>query len=238
MRLGVISRFVLTRRGLCALLGSNKNHSIVLELPGIPDDIDVLRKAQPEVLLYHPAGGNSDFEAVSRLRNLAPEINVLLFLDSADEEAEFQAVRAGGRGCISSATDLDMLLKAVGAVAKGELWVSRRGASRLIERLAQPDAHNGETSSGLTPQEWKVLALLAAGSRNKEIANRLSVSENTVKTHLYTIYRKINVDCRLAATLYYFQHVDQNGNHAQTAATSRQKSKSKDRVRSGQTPAS
>jgi DNA-binding NarL/FixJ family response regulator len=71
----------------------------------------------------------------------------------------------------------------------------------------QPETPVSVTSNGLTPREWKVLGLLAGGSRNKEIANRLSVSENTVKTHLYTIYRKISVDCRLAATLYYFQNV-------------------------------
>ena len=53
MRLGVISRLSLSRRGLCALLASSKNCSIVLDLPAIPEDVEVLRKAQPEVLLFH-----------------------------------------------------------------------------------------------------------------------------------------------------------------------------------------
>jgi DNA-binding NarL/FixJ family response regulator len=216
MRLGVISRLALSRRGLCALLASSKNCSIVLDLPSIPEDVEVLRKAQPEVLLFHVSGGDADFEIVSRLHNLAPEIKILLFLDAADEEMEFQAVRAGSCGCVSNASDLDTLLKAIGVIGRGEIWVSRRVASRLISKLSEaPDSIN---SNGLTPREWKVLGLLASGTRNKEIANRLSVSENTVKTHLYTIYRKINVDCRLAATLYYFQHANSDGKYPHKSA--------------------
>ena len=126
MRLGVISRLCLSRKGLCALLTSSKNCSIVLDLPTVPEDVDVLRKAQPEVLLFHTSGDVSDFEVVSRLRNLAPEIKILLFLDTADEEFEFQAVRAGACGCVSNASDLDTLLKAISVVGRGEIWVAAR----------------------------------------------------------------------------------------------------------------
>ncbi len=127
MRLGVISRLSLSRKGLCALLDSSKKCSIVLELPTIPEDVDILRKAQPEVLLFHSSGGASDFEIVSRLRSLMPEIKILLFLDTADEDIEFQAIRAGGCGCVSNASDLDTLLKAIGVVGRGEIWVKPPG---------------------------------------------------------------------------------------------------------------
>lgn len=232
MRLGVISRLSLSRRGLCALLASSKNCSIELDLPSIPEDLEVLRKAQLEVLLLHASGAESDFEAVSRLRTEAPEIKILLFMDAADEGTEFQAVRAGSSGCVSNATDLDTLLKAIGAVGKGEIWVSRPAASRLISKLSE--GQDNSNSNGLTSREWKVLGLLASGTRNKEIANRLAVSENTVKTHLNRIYRKINVDCRLAATLYYFQHVKTYGAHPHKSAPPQGKPKKKDDVRSSQ----
>ena len=75
---------------------------------------------------FTASGGDADFEVVSRLRNLTPEIKVLLFLDTADEEMEFQAIRAGACGCVSNASDLDTLLKAIGAVGRGEIWVSRQ----------------------------------------------------------------------------------------------------------------
>jgi DNA-binding NarL/FixJ family response regulator len=219
---------------MCALLTSSKKCSVVLELPTIPEDLDALHKAQPEVLLFHTHGSDGDFEALSRLRNQMPEIKVLFFLDAPDEEIEYQAIRAGVCGCVSNASDLDTLLKAIGAVGRGEIWVSRRVATRLINKLAQSEAADSTTSNGLTRREWTVLGLLATGTRNKEIANRLSVSENTVKTHLYTIYRKINVDCRLAATLYYFQHARSDGDYSPKPAPRQAKPKRKDAARSEQ----
>jgi len=210
MRLGVISPYHLTREGMRALLTS-RNHAIVVDLPNFPEDLGVLEEAQPEILLLQACGRVSDLEIVSRLRKLLPKIKVLLVLDKTDEETEFQALRAGAWGCISRATDLDTLVKACDVVGRGDIWVSQRVATRFIGNFAQ--AENGDHASwnGLTRREWEILALLAGGSRNKEIASRLKVSENTVKTHLYTLYRKINVDCRLAATLYYFEHAKSNG---------------------------
>jgi len=217
MRLGVISRLSLSRKGLCALLTSSKRCSVVLEQPSIPEDMEAIRKARPEVLLVHANGDAGDFEDVARLCDLAPEIKVLFLMDSEDEELELQAIRAGSCGCVTSSSDLNSLLKALAVVGKGELWVSRRAASRLIKHLAQSEPPEVHTSNGLTPREWKVLGLLASGTRNKEIANRLSVSENTVKTHLSAIYRKIHVDSRLGATLYYFQNA---GSHEEASAKS------------------
>jgi DNA-binding NarL/FixJ family response regulator len=211
MKLGVISRLALSRRGLCALLASSKNCSIVLELPAIPADSEDLLKAKPDVVLFHTNGDDSEFEAISRLRAESPEIKLLIILDTADEQTEFKAIQAGGAGCVSSASDPDLLLSAIAAVGRGEIWARRRVASQLIEKLRESEAVRVPASNGLTPKEWCVLGLLASGSRNKGIANRLSISENTVKTHLYTIYRKINVDSRLAATLYYFEHAKTNG---------------------------
>lgn len=193
------------------MLASSKNCSIVLELPAIPADSEDLLKVQPDVLLFHTNGDDSEFEAISRLRAKSPEIKLLIILDTVDEETEFKAIQAGGAGCVSSASDPDLLLNAISAVGRGEIWASRRVASQLIRKLRESEAQRVPASNGLTPKEWGVLGLLASGSRNKEIANRLSISENTVKTHLYTIYRKINVDSRLAATLYYFEHAKSNG---------------------------
>ena len=211
MRVGVISPYELSRKGLCSLISSWSNCALVLELPSIPEDLDILRKAHPEVLLLQTNGCASGFDGVSRLHKLVPKIKILHYVDESDEETELQALRAGARGCVSRSIDLNTLLKAFDTVGRGELWVSRRVATRAVEKLMQTESGNGASSNGLTRREWQILALLATGSRNKEIASALSVSENTVKTHLGTIYRKINVDCRLAATLYYFQHGKSDG---------------------------
>jgi DNA-binding NarL/FixJ family response regulator len=142
---------------------------------------------------------------------LLPKVKILLDVDKPDEETELLALRAGARGCVSRRIDLDTLLKAFVVIGRGEYWVSHGVATHAIGKLAQSENVEDTNSNELTPREWEILGLLAKGARNKEIANALSVSENTVKTHLFTIYRKVNVDCRLAATLYYFEHSKRNG---------------------------
>jgi DNA-binding NarL/FixJ family response regulator len=232
MRLGVVSPYHLTREGMRALLTS-RNFAVVVDLPSLPEDLGVLREAQPEILFLQATGRASDLEIVSRLRKLLPKIKVLLLVDRTDEETEFQALRAGAWGCVSRATSLDTLVKACDIVGGGDIWVSQRVATRFIGKLAQSENGDHGSSNGLTRREWEILGLLAGGSRNKEIANRLTVSENTVKTHLYTLYRKINVDCRLAATLYYFQHAKSNGDFA-PKLTPPQRKRKKASVRSDQ----
>ena len=226
MRLGVISRLSLTRKGLCALLASSRTVRSSWTFPAFrrismscarrkrrfcfitPTAAVPISKPSPGCGISRPKSESCSF-STRRMRN-------------------WSFRRFGrGSGCVSNTSDLETLLKAIGAVGRGELWVSRQRASRLIARLAQAQPPDGLTSNGLTPQEWKVLGLLASGSRNKDIANRLSVSENTVKTHLYTIYRKVNVDCRLAATLYYFQRVKSDGNPSQTSSESQANPKKK-----------
>jgi two-component system secretion response regulator SsrB len=224
MRLGVISPYHLTREGMRALLTS-RNYAVVVDLSNFPDDLSVLREAQPEILLLQASGRASDLELVSRLRKVLPKIKVLLLVDKTDEETEFQALRAGAWGCVSRATDLDTLVRACDIVGGGDIWVSQRVATRFIGKLAESENGNHASGNGLTRREWEILGLLASGSRNKEIANRLTVSENTVKTHLYTLYRKINVDCRLAATLYYFQHAKSNGDFSPKPASPQRKRK-------------
>jgi DNA-binding NarL/FixJ family response regulator len=234
MRWGIINRYCLSRKGLCALITSRVNSAPVLDLPNIPEDIDIIRKAQPDVLLFHGGRRASDLTIVSRLRNLRPKIKVLLTLDERDEETEFQALRAGACGSISRGADVDTLVKAIDVVGRGDIWVSERVLTRLVGKLAEGETPDSTTSNGLTPREWEILDLLASGFRNKAIANRLSVSENTVKTHLNIIYRKLNVDCRLAATLYYFQHAKSGGGSPNESAAPRQSRRGRDHFRSNQ----
>ena len=233
MRVGLISPYELTRKALCCLITSSSNYVPVLDLPSIPKDLGILQKAQLEVLLYQTNGGGSDLEVVSQLHLDLPKIKILLILDKSDEETEMEALRAGAFGCISCSINPDTLLKALTVAGRGEVWVSQRVATRAILALAQTQSAESATSQELTCREWEILALLAKGSRNKEIANALSVSENTIKTHLGIIYRKINVDCRLAATLYYFRHAKSHG-EIPHKSTSRQAKRKKAAFRSDQ----
>ena len=206
MRVGVISPYEMSRRGFCEVIASRPNYTVVLALPRIPEDTSILRNPEPEVMLFQSKDGVSD---LCLLRALLPETKILQVIDEADDNVEWLALRAGAWGCVPRGIDGETLFKAFEVVGRGEFWVSHRVATRAIGNLMQ--SQMPESKNGLTRREWEILASVANGARNKDIANRLSISENTVKTHLLTIYRKIGVDCRLAATLYYFEHAKSNG---------------------------
>jgi DNA-binding NarL/FixJ family response regulator len=135
----------------------------------------------------------------------------VLLTESPSDDFEFRAIKAGARGCITKEADPQALERALRAVGKGEIWVSQHLATRLIEAVTHDPAVDSSEPNGLTDREWQVLAFVAQGQRNKEIANHLCVSENTVKTHLATIYKKLRVTTRLEAALHFFHDARRNG---------------------------
>jgi len=136
---------------------------------------------------------------------------LLLLSHEEDEDFRFRAIRAGARGFVSKASDPALLERTLKRVARGEIWVSHQTASLIIGKLVRCQDSASRNHAELSRREKQIVALLADGYRNKEIAGLLAVSENTVRAHLVTLYKKIRVSSRLAAALYYFEHARQNG---------------------------
>jgi DNA-binding NarL/FixJ family response regulator len=131
----------------------------------------------------------------------------VLLTRGGDEDHEARAIRLGARGCVSKASDPLVLERALRAVATGELWIGHQAATRIISGLLSRESPDEETAARLTRRELDVLALVAEGYQNKEIASRLCVSDHTVKTHLVSVYKKLKVAGRFAAAMCYFQLV-------------------------------
>jgi DNA-binding CsgD family transcriptional regulator len=130
----------------------------------------------------------------------------LLVLDHVEAgwQIEHQALNAGVRGILYDHQDLELYAKAVGAILDGELWYPRKVLEeRLLVDPAPPLIYK-EQLSDLTMREREILALLASGLSNQQIALKLCISPHTVKTHAYNIYKKINVTNRLHASLWLF----------------------------------
>ena len=144
---------------------------------------------------------------------------ILIELGSCDEQALSQSILVllhvtlglgfeeklvwkGVRGFIYEQDSLNQLLRCIRAVFNGEIWLSRKIMAKCLLRHKSLDHPNRERRSILTPREGEILRLLATWSRNDEIAERLHISSHTVKTHLYNIFRKINVSNRGQAVLW------------------------------------
>ena len=224
MNLGVASALVLTRKTLCAWLTGIKGFRVVLDVDSTLDSLDQIRKTRLDVLIIDTLNPTGDLEIVARVSKVLPQTKILLLSDVAEERFELEAIRAGAHGTVSKRSDPKVLERALKVVGDGEIWMSHRVASSIISEFRRWRQPLEEKSSGqLTKREEAILALLADGYRNKEIASRLAISENTIKTHLNTIYRKLQVSTRVEAALRYFEqakhHGTQPGRPSPSAAT-------------------
>jgi DNA-binding NarL/FixJ family response regulator len=152
----------------------------------------------PSVVLFDlgPQPDAATFGIVSSLSAVAKTIAVA---DADDDALAVRALKAGASGFCPRDTPTPLIRKAVQLVEAGEIWVGRRVMLRLIDELA--GLHRATEAAAiddrLTRQEQAVAGLVARGAANKEIADRLSISIKTVKTHLSSIFRKLGLSSRL-----------------------------------------
>lgn len=185
--------------------------SRVLDLDGSLAAVEELKRIGPDILLVDSVDATTDFDVLSRTRALLPEMRVLILADEPDEDYEVQAIRLGARGFVSRSCSPEVFERALKHVAKGEMWIDHGLASRIIGKLLQSEGNHNSGEPELSRRELEVLSLLSDGYRNKEIASILSVSDNTIRAHVSSLYRKIHVSGRVEAALYYFAKVRKNG---------------------------
>ena len=150
---------------------------------------------------------------LKRIQPLRPEARAILLTAEPDEQEGIAALKAGARGYCDRGIDAALLLKAVGVVLEGEVWVGRKLIPHLLDELAsareQERANLASDDSRLervTPRERQIVDLLSAGASNKDIAKRLNVTERTVKAHLTAIFRKLGISGRLQLALFALEH--------------------------------
>lgn len=126
---------------------------------------------------------------------------VLLTAALKDEEV-VQALKLGATGVVLKESEPGALLECVRRVHRGEQWIDRETLSRAFGRVMMREAASREAGRNLTPRELEIVRMIAQGLRNKAVAERLSISEGTVKIHLHNIYEKLGVDGRLELVLF------------------------------------
>ncbi len=145
-------------------------------------------------------------EMVKKVKEKCPQTKIIILTTSFDEGYLLELLRAGASGYISQNAPVRDLTQAIRKVFADEIWVERRIMMKLLEGVwKRPESTKGGIENRLellTIRETEVLKLLASGHRNKEIADKLFISEKTVKTHLNTIFKKLNVSDRVQAAIY------------------------------------
>jgi DNA-binding NarL/FixJ family response regulator len=167
--------------------------------------LETLPKCRPDVVLMDiNLPGISGIECTLRLKQVMPEAQVLIVTVCSDADRVFEALKAGASGYLLKSTPPKEFLAAITDVTQERSPMTGEIARLVIESFRQPAPPTPETV-GLTQREEECLRLLARGSANKEIAQRMGVSVSTVHFHLKSIYQKLHVRSRTEATLRYLR---------------------------------
>lgn len=208
VRLVIVDDHVIVRAGLRLMLEGQEDFFLLGDVADKVSTLHLIAEEQPDVVLMNvrtPAV--ESLEIIAQIRIDWPEIAVVIFTRSDDEDLMVQGLQAGASCYLIKDADHETLFHAIRTAARGETLLQPRMLARLLARATsaktdgkQREAHvRDEIDKPLSKREHEVLAGVARGERNKEIAIRLGISEPTVKTHLSGIYYKLSVDSRASA---------------------------------------
>jgi NarL family two-component system response regulator LiaR len=205
IRIQVIEDDAVLRRTLVELLGLEPDFKVVAESPNGKQGLAEAGVTRPDVVLTDiQMPLMNGIEVTRRVRTLLPDVHVVVLTKFGDDENVFNAIKAGAVGYMLKDSGLDEIRHAVRAAAHGEGSLSPALVARVMgefTRLSQSALHNRKLFAELSRREVEVLECISAGLKNSAIADKLSLSEKTVKSHVGAILRKLHVNDRTEAAL-------------------------------------
>jgi DNA-binding NarL/FixJ family response regulator len=203
IRLLIVDNHTLFRQGLVSLLQSEPGLQVIGEAGGGEEALKSAQELQPDVVLMDvKMPGMDGVEATRRLLEVMPHARVLMLTVSEEEENLFAAIQAGAQGYILKNADAYELLQAIERVHAGEAMLSPVMTFRLLQVLRSGGAPTSSSELPLTSREQDVFQLLVQGASNRQIAESLTITENTVKTHVRNILEKLELHSRTEVAAY------------------------------------
>jgi DNA-binding NarL/FixJ family response regulator len=202
IRVLIADDHTLFREGLVALLESIPGIQVVATVEDGQQAIDTAAHLQPDIILMDlqmPAVNG--IEATRQIVQASPHIGIIVVTMFEDDDSVFAAMRAGARGYILKGADQNDMLRAIQAVASGEALFGPSIAARLMNFFTPAAQPTSPVFPELTEREREILAWIAEGASNAEIAAKLTISPKTVRNHVSNIFNKLQVTDRVQAAL-------------------------------------
>jgi len=199
----VVDDHEVVRMGLRTLLERRPGFLVVGEAGTAAEAIAAARQSQPDVVIMDirlPDG--SGVEACREIRQERPETKVIMLTSYADEEALYGSIMAGASGYLLKQTRGQTLAEAIGQVVRGQSLLDPAVTEKVLQRMRYLASEGRDEMATLSPQERKILALIAEGKTNKEIAQEVFLSDKTVKNYVSSILNKLNLRRRAEAAAF------------------------------------
>lgn len=198
IRLLVVDDHQAFRLGLVAIVNEYSDLEVVAEAGTATQAIELCRTCHPDVVLMDlRLPGMSGVEATLAIRKEFPQCRIIVITTYDGDEDIYRALQSGAQGYLLKDMSKEELVDAIRTVHAGECRIPPNVASRLAARVGRPE---------LTPREIEVLKFVAKGKSNKEIAQHLDITEDTVKGHLKSVFAKLGVSDRTQAAMSALQH--------------------------------
>ena len=205
IRVLVVDDHVIVRQGIRALLAESEDIEVVGEADNGLEAIRQAESAKPDVILMDlvmPEMGG--IEAIRHISTQRPNVRFLVITTYSGDDLVFSAIKAGAQGYLLKDSGAGQLVGAIHQVHRGEPSLHPDIARKLMQEIKQP-VSGKPTPDPLTARELETLRLLATGLDNREIAERMTVAEATVRSYISRILDKLHLANRVQATLYALQ---------------------------------
>jgi DNA-binding NarL/FixJ family response regulator len=202
----IVEDHPVVRVGLQLMINDEADLEVCGDAESLKDASAMLRKVKPDVVVLDIAlGDGSGLDLIKEISQSTPELPVLALSMHDESIYAERALRAGAKGYIMKKEAMDKVMTAIRRVLAGEVYVSEKMASRMVQKLVNPSASAASPVEALTDREFDVFRLIAQGVGPSEIANRLGVSVKTVETHREHIKEKLGLKSGTELTRFCLQ---------------------------------
>ena len=216
IRVLIVDDHAMVRQGLRTFLELHDNPAelpieVVGEAVNGIEAVDLANRMQPDIVLLDLVMPKMDgIQATARILECSPNSRVMILTSFGEENKVVPAIQAGAHGYLLKDIAPDQLSQSIRNAHRGEVQLHPNAAQQLMSVIAQKEAVESRSSrletAPLTEREGEILGLIARGMSNREIAEKVFISEKTVKTHVSNILSKLHLDDRTQAAIYALKH--------------------------------
>lgn len=205
----IIDDHLVIRTGLRMLIEHDQRMQVVAQAGNRVEALERAGASRPDVIILDLLLGEEDgLSFLPELCQTSPNSRVLVLTGVQSPDAHRRAIRRGAMGIVLKEHAAEQLLKAIMKVHEGEVWIERSMMGSMLQELNKPTTVDPEVTKieSLTDREREVIALIGEGLKNKQVGERLFISETTVTHHLSSVFNKLDVSDRLELIIYAFRH--------------------------------